>query len=131
MEALLPVLLPRASDYGNCTVDTCPVKDSLYGYAPSKPMNIIFVILFLIAFIAHLWQGIKWKSLTFLIALGVGTVREAIGTWIFETYSLDFLLIERRIHWSSQVTFGSIQQLRVRLSLLRTDPDTTVTDSRR
>lgn len=83
MEAVLPILLSRADPDRNCTIDTCPVQDSVYGYYPSKPVNLLFAVLFAIAGIAQLWQGIKWKSWTFLIALAVGSVGETIGMLSF------------------------------------------------
>ena len=80
MSNLAPVLLPRATHkYGNCTVDTCPVSDSIYGYYPSKPVNLILATLFGISLLLHIWQGVKWRSWTFLIAQGVGTLLETAG----------------------------------------------------
>jgi hypothetical protein len=79
MERLLPQLLPRENKFGDCTLSTCPVSDSVYGYLPSKPATILFVTFFAISFIAHLVQGVRSKSWTFLIALGIGTFGEAVG----------------------------------------------------
>jgi hypothetical protein len=70
-------VVPRAG--GNCTVDTCPISESTYGYYPSKPANMAFLAIFIISLIAHIIQGIKWKSWTFLVALGIGTLMEAVG----------------------------------------------------
>ena len=83
MEAVLPVLLPRANPLKNCTIDTCPLQDSVYGYYPSKPVSLVFAVLFATAGIAKLWQGIKWKPWTFLIALAVGFVGEPFGLLSF------------------------------------------------
>jgi len=38
-----------------------------------------FLTIFIISLLVHIFQGIKWKSWTFLIALGVGTLMEAVG----------------------------------------------------
>lgn len=80
METQLLHLLPRVGKFGNCTLDTCPVSDSVYGYLPSKPATLAFIALFALSFIAHLIQGIRSKSWTFLVALGVGTSSETVGS---------------------------------------------------
>jgi len=80
------------------------VQDSVYGYLPSKPVNLILLGLFAIAFFAHLWQSIKWKSWTFFIALGVGTAGEVIGMFdLSEAFLATVLITERRIRGSPQV----------------------------
>jgi hypothetical protein len=68
---------PRGSD--SCTVQTCPVSESTYGYYPSRPSNITFLTIFVISLLIHIFQGIRWKSWTFLVALGIGTLMEAVG----------------------------------------------------
>lgn len=79
MESFEATLLPRAGQYEHCTLDTCPVSDSLYGYLPSKAVNMIFVAIFATSCLAHLTQGIINKSWTFMIAFGIGTATEALG----------------------------------------------------
>jgi hypothetical protein len=79
MEALAALLEPRAGKYASCRLDTCPVSTSVYGYLPNKPINIIFVALFTLSFLAHLFQGLKTRSWTFVIAFGIGTFAEAAG----------------------------------------------------
>ncbi|KUJ16877.1 RTA1-domain-containing protein [Mollisia scopiformis] len=73
-------LLPRTvANTQNFTKETCSVGESVYGYYPSQPVNVILVAIFAISFIANLFQGIKSRSWTFTIALGVGTSAEAVG----------------------------------------------------
>lgn len=79
MVSILEVLLPRANQYAHCTKSTCPVEHSVYGYYPSKVGTLIFLALFVISLFLHLFQGIKWRSWTFLIALAVGCFLEAFG----------------------------------------------------
>lgn len=82
IDQVAEVLLSRAvHNAKNCTKDTCSVKDSVYGYYPSKPVNIILVAIFAISMFAHFYQGIRSKSWTFLVALGIGTFGEAVGTY--------------------------------------------------
>src|ERR1700710_1597073 len=73
------VLLPRAGKFANCTLEICPVSDSLYGYLPSKSVNLILVAIFALSCVAHLVQGLKNRCWTFLVCFGIGTATEAIG----------------------------------------------------
>jgi hypothetical protein len=79
METLAAFVEPRAGKYASCTLETCAVSTSVYGYLPNKPLNIIFVALFVLSLVAHLSQGIKSRSWTFVIAFGIGTFAEAAG----------------------------------------------------
>ncbi|KAF1982750.1 RTA1-domain-containing protein [Aulographum hederae CBS 113979] len=62
-----------------CTKDTCPASVSIYGYAPSLAANAVFLALFLVSCFIHLFQGIKYKTWSFLIAMCLGTLCEAVG----------------------------------------------------
>ncbi|KAH6679635.1 RTA1 like protein-domain-containing protein [Halenospora varia] len=79
MESLSSLLLPRAQQRKFCTVDTCPLSFSVYGYLPNKGANIFFLVLFALSFAAHTFQGVRSKSWTFLIAFAVGAFGEAVG----------------------------------------------------
>ena len=80
MATLTPHLLPRAhGQYANCTMDTCPIKFSIYGYNPSKPANIIFCAISGLSLIMHTIQGIRWKSWSFMIIMSIGVFGEAVG----------------------------------------------------
>jgi len=60
-------------------MDTCPISASIYGYNPSIGANAAFCAIFVISFLVHLFQGIKWKSWTFLVSMFVGIAAEAVG----------------------------------------------------
>jgi hypothetical protein len=62
-----------------CNIDICPVEYSLYGYLPSKPASLIFMVLFGLSFVGHVYQGLKKVAWTFMIALGLGCLMEVIG----------------------------------------------------
>ncbi len=81
IEAIIAELLSRAERPSQCTKDTCTIKQSVYGYYPNKPVNIILIVLFGICMIAHIYQALKSRSWTFLVALGVGCFGEATGEW--------------------------------------------------
>ncbi|KAF2123538.1 RTA1-domain-containing protein [Dothidotthia symphoricarpi CBS 119687] len=57
----------------------CPVEGTLYGYYPSLPANAFFAAVFALCFILQLIFGIKYKTWTYMIALGLGCVSEAAG----------------------------------------------------
>lgn len=57
----------------------CPVEESIYGYYPSRPANYFFAVVFGILLIVQLFQGIKWKSRSFCIAMFFGCLGECIG----------------------------------------------------
>lgn len=79
MDVYEAFLLRRAGQYAHCTLDTCPVSDSLYGYLPSKPVNMILVAIFALSCLVHLIQGVKNRCWTFLVCFGIGTAAEAVG----------------------------------------------------
>lgn len=58
----------------------CTVENSIYGYKPSIAWNALFLALFAASSLVHLGQGIKYKTWSFLVAMVVGGVAEAIGT---------------------------------------------------
>ncbi|PVH95452.1 sphingoid long-chain base transporter RSB1 [Periconia macrospinosa] len=78
------LLLRRAQELAshppnNCTIDTCPVEWSLYGYYPSLPANALFVALFAISMLLHIYQGIRWRSWSFMACMVIGTFGELVG----------------------------------------------------
>ncbi|KUJ12280.1 RTA1-domain-containing protein [Mollisia scopiformis] len=80
MDQIVSFLLERADNvHHDCTKETCTVKESVYGYYPSKPVNLILVIVFGLSLIAHLYQGARSRAWTFMVALVVGTMTEVIG----------------------------------------------------
>jgi hypothetical protein len=67
----------------NCTDITpeCPVEATIYGYYPSLPANAFFLAWFGALLIIQAFQGIKYKTWTFMIAMTLGCLGEAIGTF--------------------------------------------------
>ncbi|RDW57799.1 hypothetical protein BP5796_12600 [Coleophoma crateriformis] len=79
----IAIVLPRVRDAAHpgegCTIDTCPVSLSVYGYLPSKAANLAFLAIFALSFASHIFQGIKRKAWGFVVALGIGTLLEVVG----------------------------------------------------
>ncbi|RDW82835.1 hypothetical protein BP6252_03947 [Coleophoma cylindrospora] len=65
--------------FGNCTLDTCNVKASIFQYRPSLGANAAFIALFGIAFVLHLLQGLRWRTWTFMGLVLCGCASEMIG----------------------------------------------------
>lgn len=63
----------------NCTLDLCPIEWSVYQYRPSLPANAIFIVLYVLAMIAHIYLGIRWRERFFMIFMLLGCLFEIIG----------------------------------------------------
>lgn len=57
----------------------CPVEGTIYGYAPNLGVNAFFAGFFGIAFILQLAFGIRYKTWTYMIGVGLGCLAECIG----------------------------------------------------
>lgn len=79
--------MSNQTDINNCTQvsDICPVEASIYGYYPSLGGNAFFAAFFGICMVVQLFQGIKWKSRTYMIAMVFGCLGESVGmmNWTF------------------------------------------------
>jgi hypothetical protein len=69
------------SESDNCTkiTEICTFEISTYGYRPSLPANAIFLALFAIFCAANLGLGVYYKTWTYMIAVCLGSLTEAIG----------------------------------------------------
>ena len=63
----------------NCTLSVCPVELSVYKYVPNLAANICFIVFFGITGAIHLYQGLRWKTWSFMISVVTGCVCELIG----------------------------------------------------
>jgi hypothetical protein len=59
--------------------DLCPVEGTIYGYEPSLIFNAVFAGLFGLALLIHLYYGIRYKTWTYMVALGLGCFAESAG----------------------------------------------------
>lgn len=67
--------------YDDCTkvTDFCVVEETIYGYYPNLGANVFFLVIFAICGIVQLYQGFRWRTRSFLIAMGLGCLTECIG----------------------------------------------------
>jgi hypothetical protein len=65
----------------NCTLAVCPVEWSILEYQPSIPASAVFIALFAIALVIHLFEGIRWRHTLggFAIPMVLGCIDEMIG----------------------------------------------------
>lgn len=57
----------------------CPSDGSSLGYAPNLPVSIIFLVLFTIALLCNVVQGLRYKTWTFMVMMCLGSQSEVIG----------------------------------------------------
>jgi succinate dehydrogenase/fumarate reductase cytochrome b subunit len=63
----------------NCTLDLCPLEWSVFRYLPSIPANTTFIAIFSLLLIAHLAQGIRYKSWVYMSCVVAGCGLELAG----------------------------------------------------
>jgi hypothetical protein len=63
----------------NCTVSTCPIEYSIYGYRPQLPFSITLIALYSICLLVQVFLGIRYKKWGFMIAMILGCVDEILG----------------------------------------------------
>ncbi len=71
----------QAEEYAHleCTKDTCPATESIYGYAPDLAANAIFLAIFAISAVVFTIQGVRTKTRSFTIAMVLGCFCESLG----------------------------------------------------
>lgn len=57
----------------------CPVEDSIYGYYPNIAANSFFLALFAVCLVFNVYFGIRYKTWTYLLAMGLGSFGEVVG----------------------------------------------------
>lgn len=72
---------PRIDVPDSCTAVSpeCPVEGTLYGYTPSLEWNAFFAAFFGLCCIIQIGQGIRWKTWTYMIGVGLGCLAECVG----------------------------------------------------
>lgn len=66
-------------DNTNCTISTCPVELSVYGYRASLPFSILVIVLYAIVAVVQLWLGIRYRVWGFMSCMLLGCITEIIG----------------------------------------------------
>lgn len=63
----------------NCTLTLCSISDSVYQYRPSLPANSVFIALFGLGMLLHIYQGVRYRTTWFVSCMVLGCVIEMIG----------------------------------------------------
>lgn len=62
-----------------CTLELCPISESIFQYKPSLAANAAFLAIFAASGITHVLQLIFWRSYSFSIPMVLGCITEIIG----------------------------------------------------
>ncbi|KEQ92110.1 hypothetical protein AUEXF2481DRAFT_8073 [Aureobasidium subglaciale EXF-2481] len=62
-----------------CTFTTCSIKQSIFQYRPSLAANSVFIALFGLSLIIHVFEGVFYKQKTFAMLMSLGCICEMIG----------------------------------------------------
>ncbi|KAF4814774.1 Sphingoid long-chain base transporter RSB1 [Colletotrichum siamense] len=77
-----PPLPPYVVVFGpdaNCTLEICDIHYSLYRYRPNLAVNALFLALYGIAGLVHIFLGIRWRSYWFMTFMVLGCLSEIVG----------------------------------------------------
>ncbi|KAJ5011172.1 Sphingoid long-chain base transporter RSB1 [Colletotrichum sp. SAR 10_99] len=77
-----PPLPPYVVVFGpdaNCTLEICDIHYSLYRYRPNIAVNALFLALYGIAGLVHIFLGIRWRSYWFMAFMVLGCLSEIVG----------------------------------------------------
>ncbi|KAL2810351.1 hypothetical protein BJX63DRAFT_402413 [Aspergillus granulosus] len=87
----------------NCTLELCSIEQSVYGYRPSLPANIVFIVLFNLAMFIHIYLAARWKSWWYMWCMILGCAHETAGyigrvlmyhnPWSFAAFILQIICI--------------------------------------
>ena len=80
-----------ASIYDNCTqvTDFCVVPATIYGYRPNLGANAFLLAIFAVCLGVQAFQGLKWRTWTFMIAMTLGCLTEVLGKSLLATFNLN------------------------------------------
>ncbi|KAK3321808.1 RTA1 like protein-domain-containing protein [Apodospora peruviana] len=72
-------LPPGITDPSQCTLDICPIELATIPYIPTLPGNLLYLAIFVIAIIANLVLGIRYKTWSFMAGMASGGALEVLG----------------------------------------------------
>lgn len=75
----LPDGLISFGPLANCTLALCPVEWSVFQYRPSLAANAIFIAIFGVLLVAHLVQGVWYKTWSYMGCICAGCILQIIG----------------------------------------------------
>ncbi|RDW61727.1 RTA1 domain-containing protein [Aspergillus mulundensis] len=79
MMETMPTNQTLLDDPSLCTIDTCPLSMASVEYLPKLWAQILFIAIFGLGLLLHLFLGIRYKTWTFMIAMALGLIGEIVG----------------------------------------------------
>ncbi|CRK46111.1 hypothetical protein BN1723_006890 [Verticillium longisporum] len=76
------VFMGMFNTYGpgaNCTLDLCPIEWTVYQYRPILGVSIMFIILYFLALLVHVYLGFRWRTWWFASFMAAGCLAEVVG----------------------------------------------------
>ncbi|KAM0324369.1 hypothetical protein ACHAQA_008150 [Verticillium albo-atrum] len=70
------------STYGpdaNCTLELCPIEWTVYQYRPLLGVSIMFIALYSLALLVHVYLGFRWRTWWFASFMAAGCLAEVVG----------------------------------------------------
>jgi hypothetical protein len=71
--------MTNSSSIIECTLDTCPIEDAQVRYVPTLYGNSFYIAIFAVLLGAQIYQGIRYRTWTFMGAMFGGLVLEITG----------------------------------------------------
>lgn len=105
-----------------CTLDSCPIEWSVYGYQPSVPVNAVFIGLFAIGGLVHAYLGFRWKTWWFMCCMIVFSINSCIGyggrIWLhYEPFNFDAFMMQMSTWIHNSLALLSVVEADRRVSL--------------
>ncbi|KAL8763589.1 MAG: hypothetical protein Q9194_007302 [Teloschistes cf. exilis] len=71
-------------NYDDCTevTDFCVVEATTYGFYPNLGANAFFLAIFALCMAIQFFQGLKWRSWSYMIAMTVGCLGEVLAIYL-------------------------------------------------
>lgn len=66
-------------DTANCTLRTCPVQTTVYGYRPTLPGSATLIALYGLCALIQSFLGVRYRSWFYMAAMDLGCITEILG----------------------------------------------------
>ncbi|KAM0279913.1 hypothetical protein ACHAQH_004354 [Verticillium albo-atrum] len=63
----------------SCTLDLCPIEWTVYQYRPILGVSIMFIALYSLALLVHVYLGFRWRTWWFASFMAAGCLAEVVG----------------------------------------------------
>jgi hypothetical protein len=73
------VSAPAPTITAPCTPETCPIDWALIRYFPNLAGNTLYLALFALMLLAQVYQGLRFRTWSYLGCMACGTLLEVIG----------------------------------------------------